>query len=1073
MLISRSLLLSLALFCSAILHAQFDWQHTDGPDGGATWYIYNNDEYAFYPDEFHLYRSADGLDWEKFGNEAIWPLAVTNDVMVGQFWAGNTFYYTAPTEFKISFDDGETWSLINKPDGLLYPIVRLAVCSHGIYIPVGQDTIIHRSQDDGMTWDTIPAPIPFGYDVWSFDDRLYLGNSSHLWRTDANGQNWTDVTPPLVPQNYIRNIYAENENLLVVTEKRVWYSNDDGATWDFFSDGGDNGFNEITIAGGKVYVQESTKNLYVSEDYGLNWTELPEIQNRLSVLGMGTIDGKPLVSTYNKGVFIWDETAQSFVESNQGIHSASIYDLDFKDGKLWAGAGNGLFSFDEQSGIWDQNSVLPMPRHNYENVALGNNGLMAAADKWGDTLYISSDGGVEWTSIPSYNGPFSWSGFIGRLEIVEDVIFVCDQFSSPCNRSADQGQNWEVLDFNIMPYLGTLVAYNGLILNYDEDHIYSSADQGETWQVFADFPLGGLFSLFRAGDLFFAASYQMLNGQWRQMLHVSEDGTDWTYAGDGLPDMHFGIDPDELFPGAHFFAHQGTYYIYQGEHGFFASLDTCETWLPVERRRGHQAYLADSIFYTGGFGGGVIRSGLPNVYGELISGGLFHDANANGTKDVGEVGIQSQKIGLTTPYSWYSYYFTTTDEEGNYVLGVMPTETDTLRPFLQNQYVENITPPFYTAADTGPGRDFAVQLTPDITDLRIYGNQSRPRPGFDQWTFLRCENNGSLETDATVSFRMDSKLTFLEAVPPPTAVFGDSLIWELGELPLFSKRNIWVKTNLVDTAQIGELVKSTARAFSPEADETPADNIRIMCDTVVSSFDPNDKKVEPADGLTPTEIAEGKELFFTIRFQNTGNFPAERVRITDMIDTALYWPSLRFVAASHEVSSFELRPGGLLEILFDDIFLPDSVNSEPESHGFVTYAVQRNKQFNAFHAVTNMAAIYFDFNEPVFTNEVSFTLPDETTVSTSEPKAEKTEAQLLIFPNPAQSGFTVSTGGKLSGRGFLSVENAEGKKLLWQEVGDLAKPRRIDSGQLPPGVYFVKMAGENGQLSGQVVVVPD
>ena len=155
-----------------------------------------------------------------------------------------------------------------------------------------------------------------------------------------------------------------------------------------------------------------------------------------------------------------------------------------------------------------------------------------------------------------------------------------------------------------------------------------------------------------------------------------------------------------------------------------------------------------------------------------------------------------------------------------------------------------------------------------------------------------------------------------------------------------------------------------------------------------------------------------------MHFQNTGTWLAERVRITDQLDTALYWPSLRLIAASHEITSFEMRPGGLLEIVFDNINLPDSTSNEPESHGYVTFAIQRKKNFNPNRPVRNYAAIYFDFNEPIFTNEVSFGVKEPPVVSVHE--IGKNEVQKLhIYPNPTQASFIVSTRGTFQGRGKL------------------------------------------------------
>jgi hypothetical protein len=57
-----------------------------------------------------------------------------------------------------------------------------------------------------------------------------------------------------------------------------------------------------------------------------------------------------------------------------------------------------------------------------------------------------------------------------------------------------------------------------------------------------------------------------------------------------------------------------------------------------------------------------------------------------------------------------------------------------------------------------------------------------------------------------------------------------------------------------------------------------------------------------------------------------------------------------------------------MEFKFENILLVDSNTNEPLSHGFVRYRIQPKTNFSAGDSITNFAAIYFDFNEPVITN---------------------------------------------------------------------------------------------------------
>ncbi|HRD54711.1 MAG TPA: T9SS C-terminal target domain-containing protein, partial [Flavobacteriales bacterium] len=93
-------------------------------------------------------------------------------------------------------------------------------------------------------------------------------------------------------------------------------------------------------------------------------------------------------------------------------------------------------------------------------------------------------------------------------------------------------------------------------------------------------------------------------------------------------------------------------------------------------------------------------------------------------------------------------------------------------------------------------------------------------------------------------------------------------------------------------------------------------------DSVVGSYDPNDKLLSPAV-LTPDEVTLGETpIAYTIRFQNTGTFLADRVVITDTLPDGLQWNSVAMLDASHPFNWF--LNNGVLHFIFDDINLPDS-----------------------------------------------------------------------------------------------------------------------------------------------------
>jgi hypothetical protein len=71
-----------------------------------------------------------------------------------------------------------------------------------------------------------------------------------------------------------------------------------------------------------------------------------------------------------------------------------------------------------------------------------------------------------------------------------------------------------------------------------------------------------------------------------------------------------------------------------------------------------------------------------------------------------------------------------------------------------------------------------------------------------------------------------------------------------------------------------------------------------------------------------------------------------------------------------------LLNNGTIDFTFNDIYLPDATNNEPDSHGFVVYEVQLFPGVDPNEVVLNQAAIYFDSNPAIVTNETYHTIFD-------------------------------------------------------------------------------------------------
>ncbi len=173
------------------------------------------------------------------------------------------------------------------------------------------------------------------------------------------------------------------------------------------------------------------------------------------------------------------------------------------------------------------------------------------------------------------------------------------------------------------------------------------------------------------------------------------------------------------------------------------------------------------------------------------------------------------------------------------------------------------------------------------------------------------------------------------------------------------------------------------------------------CQTVVGSFDPNDKSARPTGWGTRHDVAPGQWLRYDIRFQNTGTDTAFRVEVRDTLDPRLDWATARPEVSSHAFMLKKDSASRALSFVFENIRLPDSTRDEAGSHGFVRFSVRVRPNAPLGSRLENRAAIYFDINSPVLTGTVWHTV--DTGFVQKKPERPSGLSLLKVVPNPVRA----------------------------------------------------------------------
>ncbi len=433
----------------------------------------------------------------------------------------------------------------------------------------------------------------------------------------------------------------------------------------------------------------------------------------------------------------------------------------------------------------------------------------------------------------------------------------------------------------------------------------------------------------------------------------------------------------------------------------------------------------------------------------LILGNLFADLNSNGIQDNNEPALSGQKIIDQT-----TGRFTFTDQNGFYSLTVLDSGTYTVapQPLLWYSPIPGTQAASFTGIlQTDSLNDFAFQPQGIFEDVCVtITPMGTFRSGFFAYYMISYGNYGTTTVAPTVIFYPSNIVSFQSATITPGQIFPDSVLWNLPTLTPYQTGSIIIAVYINPGLPLGTLINSSAHIEPYATDDNQSCNNSNWVVYTIASFDPNDILVNE-DTLTTTQLSNTPWLEYIIRFQNTGNDTAFTVKILNPIDTnKLNLSTIEFVNASHPVNLNWINYQGNMEFKFENILLPDSNTNEPLSHGFVRYRIQPKTNLSAGDSITNFAAIYFDFNEPVITNTAKTIIILPTGIASVSP----TQGELHVYPNPTENAISI-TGIQLeNGKAQLRLTDIYGKLILAKTI--TTSTATLETDHLSTGIYLIQ-----------------
>jgi len=247
--------------------------------------------------------------------------------------------------------------------------------------------------------------------------------------------------------------------------------------------------------------------------------------------------------------------------------------------------------------------------------------------------------------------------------------------------------------------------------------------------------------------------------------------------------------------------------------------------------------------------------------------------------------------------------------------------------------------------------------------------------------------------------------------------------------------------------------------------------ISTDCQPNRGAYDPNDKTGQPLGYGASHFIENHIPLNYHIRFQNTGTDTAFRVLIVDTLSPYLNPSSIRMGASSHAYT-WELRPGNVLAVYFNNIMLPDSNVNEPLSHGFFKFEIEQTAGNADGIVINNTAHIYFDFNAAIVTNTTFHTIGRDfiTVQITGTDNVLEENISVNVYPNPFENSAILSVSGGDFENLELEIIDLSGR-VLRRQFSNGSNQIQIDRGNLLQGLYFYRLSADGKLLNtGKMVI---
>ncbi|WP_452231844.1 T9SS type A sorting domain-containing protein [Lacinutrix sp. MEBiC02595] len=361
--------------------------------------------------------------------------------------------------------------------------------------------------------------------------------------------------------------------------------------------------------------------------------------------------------------------------------------------------------------------------------------------------------------------------------------------------------------------------------------------------------------------------------------------------------------------------------------------------------------------------------------------------------------------------------------------------------------------------------DFPLTINQDCNDINVsLLSFIPPRPGQNYTNKMIIENLGSTSVSGTVEFTHDTFVTLVNVLNLDSGNTvtntGTGFILDFNNLQPGDQEHVSIILNIPTNLTIGDLVTNIVVYGIDDIDND--NNESILTEAVVNSYDPNNKLESHGSEIPFESFTSEDYLYYTINFQNIGTAEAIDIRIEDLLNETIDASTFKMLSASHDYVL--IRKSNKLVWKFNDINLPSESMDEPNSHGYVYFKIKPTSGYTPNSFVSNIADIYFDFNDRITTNR----FVNEFVATLSVDALPFSE--FSIYPNPANSTVNIQFNNAVAEDFSVSIYNLQGKLIRAPRVVTNENKITFNVSNLSQGMYFVELKSKTFKRMEKLII---